>query len=173
MTWTAREVRDRSELEQILDLQRENLARSLSSEEAKSQGFVTAEHTLDRLHEQASPDVDRYHHALHQVGDLRDALRSHHTCELLDSYTITDRIPFLHQRLDALDTWWRFAKGDSVDATRLGEIVDILGTVDDDHGHCRWLADSVVQHCHDAGIHVATVQAELPGVQPAGLEISL
>lgn len=37
------------ELEQILDLQRRNLARSLSEREVVEQGFVTVEHTLDVL----------------------------------------------------------------------------------------------------------------------------
>src|SRR5713226_644304 len=37
------------QLEQILDLQRANLARNLSAEEVAAQGFVTVEHTLDLL----------------------------------------------------------------------------------------------------------------------------
>ncbi len=37
------------ELEQILSLQRANLARHLSAEEIAAQGFVTVEHTLDLL----------------------------------------------------------------------------------------------------------------------------
>ena len=49
VTWTATTVGDRSELEQILDLQRDNLARSVSAEDAKAQGFVTVEHTLESL----------------------------------------------------------------------------------------------------------------------------
>ena len=38
-----------SELEQILELQRANLAPHLSADEISSQGFVTVEHTLDVL----------------------------------------------------------------------------------------------------------------------------
>ena len=45
----AREVQNDYELEQILELQRDNLARSLSAEDIASQGFVTVEHTLDVL----------------------------------------------------------------------------------------------------------------------------
>lgn len=50
----ARQVRDDRELEQILELQRANLARSLSGKEVAAQGFVTVEHTLEvlkRMHE--------------------------------------------------------------------------------------------------------------------------
>ena len=45
----ARPVENEDQLEQILDLQRANLARSLSAEEVATQGFVTLEHTLDVL----------------------------------------------------------------------------------------------------------------------------
>ncbi len=45
----ARPVADDRELEQILALQRQNVARNLSPGELVSQGFVTVEHTLDVL----------------------------------------------------------------------------------------------------------------------------
>jgi hypothetical protein len=130
-------------------------------------------HALDELQQQASPDVDRYHHARQRVHDLGDELRHHSTRELLDRYTTIDRIPQLHRRLDALDTWWRFATGDAIDVGRLGELVDVLGTVDGDHERYRRLADTVQQYCHDAGIHLATVQPERLGVERPGLDIGL
>jgi conjugative relaxase-like TrwC/TraI family protein len=133
-----------------------------------------ANHTLGQLQAEASPDVDRYHHAWHQVRDLRDALRSHGTRELLDRYTITDRIPHLHHRLDALDTWWRFAKGDSIDADRLGPLVDILQNVPDHHAErFQLLADAVGQYCHDAGINLPTFGPATLGLEPSGLDIGL
>src|SRR5260221_14692205 len=42
-------VQNEGEPEQILDLQRANLARNLGPEEIAAQGFVTVEHTLDLL----------------------------------------------------------------------------------------------------------------------------
>lgn len=45
----ARRVESELELRQILELQRENLARNLNAEEIASQGFVTVEHTLPVL----------------------------------------------------------------------------------------------------------------------------
>jgi conjugative relaxase-like TrwC/TraI family protein len=132
-----------------------------------------ASRTLHQLHQQAPPDVDRYHQAQQHVHDLCDELRNHTTCELLDRYTITDRISHLHQRLDALDTWWRFATGDSVAVTRLGEIVDILGNVNEHYGHYRCLAATVKQHAVDAGIELPTVEPALPGFEPPGLDIGL
>lgn len=62
MTWVVGPVRERGELEQILDLQRQNLAPRLTPEAARSQGFVTAEHdleTLERMHALAPSIVAR------------------------------------------------------------------------------------------------------------------
>ncbi len=132
-----------------------------------------ANHTLEQTQASISPDVDRYHRACHQVRDLREALRSHETSELLDRYSTTDRIPHLQERLDALDTWWRFANGDKLDVPRLAEILDILGNVDDHRGHYRWLADAVEQHAIDAGIHLPTATREVTGIEPPGVEIGL
>jgi GNAT superfamily N-acetyltransferase len=42
-------VEHEEELQQILDLQRQNLPRRLSAEELAAEGFVTVEHTLDLL----------------------------------------------------------------------------------------------------------------------------
>ena len=62
MTWETGTVRSRRELEQILALQRENLAPTLSPEEVRAQGFLTVEHdlaTLERMHALAPSIVAR------------------------------------------------------------------------------------------------------------------
>lgn len=62
MTWWVSPVKEPRELEQILDLQRQNLAPRLTAEAARSQGFVTAEHdleTLERMHALAPSIVAR------------------------------------------------------------------------------------------------------------------
>jgi conjugative relaxase-like TrwC/TraI family protein len=133
--------------------------------------LIWATHTLDELHQQSSLDVDRYHEATRQLHDLGDALRSHDTRELLDRYTTSDRIPELRQRLDALDTWLRFANGDSINVDGLGKLVDVLRTVHGDQGKCRWLADAVEQYCHDVGIHLPSFQPQMPGVEAHGLDV--
>ena len=131
-----------------------------------------ANHTLEQLQQHTSPDVDRYHDARHQVHDLSDELRHQNTRELLDRYTTTDRIPHLQERLDALDTWWRFATGDSIDVNRLGQLVDVLRTVDGD-GRLRWLADTVQQYCHDTGINLPTYEPVTLGLERSALDIGL
>ena len=45
----ARPVASSRDLQRILALQRENLARNVDAEEARAQGFVTVEHTLEIL----------------------------------------------------------------------------------------------------------------------------
>ena len=47
--WTVAKVSERAELEQILALQRANLAVNVSLDEAQAQGFVTAVHSLETL----------------------------------------------------------------------------------------------------------------------------
>jgi GNAT superfamily N-acetyltransferase len=62
MTWDTGVVRDRRDLEQILALQRDNLAPALSPDEARAQGFVTVQHNLDileRMHALAPSIVAR------------------------------------------------------------------------------------------------------------------
>jgi GNAT superfamily N-acetyltransferase len=60
--WTVGTVREPAELEQILDLQRANLAANIGADEASAQGFVTAVHdleTLQRMHALAPSIVAR------------------------------------------------------------------------------------------------------------------
>jgi conjugative relaxase-like TrwC/TraI family protein len=132
-----------------------------------------AEHRLEQVQASTTPDVEQYHQARSQLHELGEARRHHETREVFDRYTTIDRIAHLEQRLSALDTWWRFAKGDRVDVPRLAEIIDILHNVDGDHGHYRWLADTVEQHFLDAGVHLPNPEPETPGVEPPGLDISL
>jgi predicted GNAT superfamily acetyltransferase len=65
--WTVGKVRERSELEQILALQRANLAANVSAAEAQEQGFLTAVHsveTLQHMHELAPSIVAQSDSAL-------------------------------------------------------------------------------------------------------------
>jgi conjugative relaxase-like TrwC/TraI family protein len=130
-----------------------------------------ANHTLHQLQVEATPDVERYHHATRQLRELTDAVRSDRALQLLDRYTV-DLIPDLQQRLDALDTWWRFAHGDQLDAHRLTQIIDTLHNVTgDDAERFRWLTHTVKQHCFDAGIQLPTT--EVARIEPSGVELGL
>ena len=66
-SWTVGTVRQPAELEQILSLQRANLAANVGAEEAGAQGFVTAVHdleTLQRMHALAPSIGARAEHGL-------------------------------------------------------------------------------------------------------------
>jgi GNAT superfamily N-acetyltransferase len=63
----ARPVRTEQELEEILELQRANLPRSLGEQEKAENGFVTVEHTLDvlrRMHALQPSIVAKHQHHL-------------------------------------------------------------------------------------------------------------
>jgi hypothetical protein len=138
---------------------RRDLRRQLT---AADNALKWAEHRLEQVQASTTPDVEQYHQAWSQLHEIGEACRRHEIRGVFDRYTTIDRIPHLEQRLSALDTWWRFAKGDKVDVLRLAEIVDILHNVDGDDGHYRWLADTVEQHCLDAGVHLPTPRTRNP-----------
>lgn len=56
---TSQLVNDVDELQQILDLQKQNLPKNISEDELRSQGFVTFQHSLDTLQQfhQLAPSV--------------------------------------------------------------------------------------------------------------------
>ena len=105
--------------------------------DAADNRLIWANHHLEQPEASISPDVDRYFETGREMRQLREELRSHETAELFARYKTVDRIPHLQERLDALDTWWRFANGDKIDVPRLAEVVDILDNVDGDHGRYR------------------------------------
>src|SRR5437868_2279989 len=91
----ARQVQDRSDLEQILELQRANLARNVSAEEIVTQGFVTVEHTL--------PVLERMHaFAPSIVAKDGDALAGYALVMPIECRSFVPLLEPMFQRLDAL-----------------------------------------------------------------------
>jgi hypothetical protein len=98
-----KQVSEDSELEGIKKLQENNLRRSLSDEEAASQGFVTAEYTMDFLrlmHEQSPSVIAKDEDEV--VGYALVALKSvRHRHELLgDLFNTIDKISYRNQLLE-------------------------------------------------------------------------
>ncbi len=106
-----------------------------------------ATHDVDLVQTEICPDVERYAVASQQVETLRDRLRHRDRLALIDQYR-DDRIPRLVAQLDALDTWRRWAWGDSIDVKPLSEAVDTLRSAS---GHCRALAQVVQEWSGLAG----------------------
>jgi len=91
----ARQVQNRRELEQILELQRANLARNVSAEEIVTQGFVTVEHTL--------PVLERMHgFAPSIVAKDGDALAGYALVMPIECRSFVPLLEPMFQRLDAL-----------------------------------------------------------------------
>jgi hypothetical protein len=166
--------RDQQDAQRRLDRSGLRGRRDARRELTAAENRVTwANHTLEQVCASVSPDVDRYHQTTQRVRELREALGRHETHELLDRYIGVDRIPHLTEQLQALDSWWRFALGDRIDVNQLSEIVDLLGTVDGDHGHYRWLAEAVEQYCHAAAIDLPSPESATPGIESPSLDIGL
>jgi ribosomal protein S18 acetylase RimI-like enzyme len=91
----ARPVQDDRELEQILELQQQNLARNLSPAEIAAQGFVTVEHTLEIL---------RRMHALSpsMVAKEGDALAGYALVMPVECRSFVPVLLPMFERLDAL-----------------------------------------------------------------------
>lgn len=105
------------------------------------------------------------------MRELGETLRSHELQELLDRWTTADHIADLARQVDALDTWWRFARGDTINLDRLADTVDTLSNVDDPHGRWGWLIDTVDQFWLDTGVHLPTVASAVPDIEAPSLDI--
>ena len=91
----ARQVQNRRDLEQILELQRANLARHLSPDEVVTQGFVTVQHTLpilEHMHAMA-PSI---------VAKDGDALAGYALVMPIECRFFVPLLEPMFQRLDAL-----------------------------------------------------------------------
>jgi hypothetical protein len=90
------QVRERAELEQILELQHQNLAPQLSPEEAHSQGFVTAVHT---------PDILAQMHALAPSIIAKDGARviAYALTMLVEARTFVPILEPMFQSFETLD----------------------------------------------------------------------
>ena len=79
-------------------------------------------------------------------------------------------IPDLERRCDALETWGRWAAGDTLDTNHLGAAVDILITgTGPNSNHYRALGRHVQQWAAGAGIDrltLATAPSDVPDRRP-------
>ena len=128
-----------------------------------------ATHDLEQVETEVCADVERYRAAWRRVETLGDRLRHHDRSALIDQYRI-DRMPRLAAQLDALDTWRRWALGDSIDVMPLGGAVDTLRSAG---GHCRALAQAVQEWSGNAGIHLPVPGSVTTTVEVAGPELGL
>jgi conjugative relaxase-like TrwC/TraI family protein len=181
---------DRDDAHRDLTLARQRLqARGIRGRRGARREVAAAEnrhrwatHTLEQLQAVTSRRVVRYWHAERQLRDLTEQRRNHDTRETLDRYTATGHIPHLRQQVEALDSWWRFAIGDTIQTNQLATLAYTLGSVNGAHADaCRRLADSVDDYARHVGVRPPAnpaparriLQPPDLGIEPPGLGIEL
>jgi conjugative relaxase-like TrwC/TraI family protein len=132
-----------------------------------------ASHQLDQAHAEAGPHLESYSRASATVNDARTALNHHFLDARRDRHTL-HQIPELEQRRDALDTWYRWAAGGTVDASHLGAAIDSLITATGPHAdHARVLGQLAQQWAASAGIDLPTAEPPRLTRQIAGIDLDL
>jgi conjugative relaxase-like TrwC/TraI family protein len=118
---------------------------------------VWAEHQLDRARALARPHVARYSRASAAANDAHDALH-HHLNGRRERHT-PNYIRELEQRCDALDSWRRWATGDTIDGHRLAAALDrLLAANGIDADQDRALGQVVQQWATTTGVDLPTQQ---------------
>ena len=91
---------------------------------ATDRQLMWTKHRLDELQAQSGPHLESYNAASASVDAARARLDDHDSRTRLHRRTVD----LLERRADALDTWRRWARGDTVDIHELGGAIDVLRT---------------------------------------------
>ena len=139
-----------------------------------------AEHVLDRTtaivertRHRAAPDVERYRAAVTNVEDARTDLRHHDLATQLDS--CSRRLPELASTVAALDTWQRWANGETIGVDKLRDTVEVLTAENRaEHGEQHRALGHVLQTwAGSAGIDLHIADRRPPALQHTGIELGL
>ncbi len=127
---------------------------------------------LERTRQRTEPSIEQYRQAQAHRRAAGDNLRHRDAADLLDA--MHHPVDVHRQRVAALDTWQRWAKGHDVGNNDLRAAVDTLNTMD---GSDRPFAEALVGSLQQWAIHnhvELTAHARpAPAIQPAGIEIEL
>ena len=128
-----------------------------------------AEGRLERTRHRAAPDVERYRSAVTNLGNARTDLRHHDLATQLDA--APQRLPDLARTAAALDTWQRWANGDTITVDQLRITVEILTAA---HGQQhRALGHIVHAWAGTAGIDLQIADPRQLEAQRPGIELGL
>ena len=127
---------------------------------------------LERTRARTAPSVDRYDAAWVEREDARRDLSHHDTASQLD--LLLDPARHAQRRVDALETWERWANGNPVSDTRVRET---LGTLSNDAANGYERISSLSNVLEDWATLRGIKHPERSGPQPApdlpGLEIEI
>ena len=128
-----------------------------------------AEARLERTRHHAAPDVERYRTAVTKLDNARTDVRHHDLATQLDA--ASSRLPDLARTVAALDTWQRWANGDTITVDQLRVTVEML-TAAEGEQH-RALGHLVRAWAGTAGIDLQIADRRQLEVQRPGVELGL
>ena len=128
---------------------------------------------LERTRQHSAPHIEHYRAALTHVDEVRADLRHHDLGTQLDA--IARRLPELQQTVAALDTWQRWANGDTITVDGAGDTVEVLiaarGIVDAEK--YRALGNANQARAGTAGIDLKLAVRQPPTLERTGPELGL
>ena len=129
--------------------------------------------TLERTRQQTGPDFERYRAAVVNVEDALIDLGHHDLASQLDP--VDRRVRGLARVEAALDTWQRWASGDTITVEKLRNTVRILtgASGSDRWEHHRALGQVIQTWASTAGLDLHLADRPPPSVEPAGPELGL
>jgi hypothetical protein len=104
-----------------------------------------AEGYLERTRQWTSPSIARFDQAIAERDRLREDLRR---CKA-DAVASADRVRGVQRRVDALQTWRRWANGQAVSVERLSEVSATLGAERGASQAHSWALEQTVTHWAD------------------------
>ncbi len=128
---------------------------------------------LERTEHRAADDVARYRAAVTNVENVRTDLRDHDLIAQLDP--VDRQVLELTRAVAALDTWQRWATGDTITVEKLRDTVQILaGAPGTDRGeHHRALGQVIETWAGTAGIDLHIADRPPPTLEHSGPELGL
>jgi DNA transposition AAA+ family ATPase len=140
--------------------------------EAKARLDRAVEH-LQRTRHGTAPHVERYERARARVEEASVAVHRHGMRARLRR--TFDQVPDLRRQVEALDTWGRWAGGDTMNVQRLGDAVEQLNVNrrDQHADRFRALGEAVRGWAGDAGIDLGTAPQRSRTLDRAGPELGM
>ena len=128
---------------------------------------------VERTRQRSAPDVELYHAAVANLEDTRTDLRHHDLATQIDS--ASRRLPELKRAVAALDTWQRWANGETISFDRLrATVADLTGAHRSEHSekHCA-LGHVLQAWAGTTGIDLHPADRQPPALQHTGIELGL
>ena len=128
---------------------------------------------LERTRQHADPHIENYRAALAGVEEARTDLRLHELATLLDP--IERRLPELERAVATVDTWQRWANGDTITVQELHDAVEVLTASNGTElgGQHRALGNAIQAWAGTAGIDLKLTVREPPTLERTGPELGL